>query len=99
MKCSASLEQRPDTAVHVPGMRRTWTCGRTCWASSAIALTFSTKLRRLLDAGIEIHAQVVLCPTINDGEVLRQTITDLAAYYPRVSSVAIDASGLDPLQH
>jgi putative radical SAM enzyme (TIGR03279 family) len=54
----------------------------------------STKLRRLLDAGIEIHAQVVLCPTINDGEVLRQTITDLAAYYPRVSSVAIVPLGL-----
>src|ERR1051325_1547385 len=29
------------------------------------------KLKRLLDAGIEIHAQVVLCPGINDGAVLR----------------------------
>ena len=54
----------------------------------------SEKLRRLLDAGIEIHAQVVLCPTINDGDVLRQTITDLAAYYPQVSSVAIVPLGL-----
>lgn len=46
-------------------------------------------LARLLDAGIEIHAQVVLCPGINDGEVLRRTIKDLAADYPRITSVAI----------
>ena len=54
----------------------------------------TAKLRRLLDAGIEIHAQVVLCPAINDGKVLRQTILDLAAFYPRVSSVAIVPLGL-----
>ncbi|MCU1264000.1 MAG: Fe-S oxidoreductase, NifB/MoaA family [Acidobacteria bacterium] len=54
----------------------------------------SDKLARLMDNGIEIHAQVVLCPTINDGEVLRQTIFDLAAHYPRVSSVAIVPLGL-----
>ncbi len=52
------------------------------------------KLERLMSAGIEIHAQVVLCPTINDGEVLRQTIFELAAFYPRVSSVAIVPLGL-----
>ena len=33
------------------------------------------------DARIEIHAQVVLCPQINDGEVLRRTINDLAAQF------------------
>ncbi len=54
----------------------------------------STKLRRLLDAGIDIHAQVVLCPGINDGEVLRKTIEDLAAEYPRITSVAIVPLGL-----
>lgn len=54
----------------------------------------STKLSRLLDAGIEVHAQVVLCPGINDGEVLRQTIFDLAAEYPRITSVAIVPLGL-----
>ncbi len=52
------------------------------------------KLARLLDAGIEIHAQVVLCPGINDGEILRQTIDDLAADYPRITSVAIVPLGL-----
>jgi putative radical SAM enzyme (TIGR03279 family) len=54
----------------------------------------SEKLRRMMDAGIEIHAQVVLCPDINDGEVLRRTVEDLAAEFPRVRSVAIVPLGL-----
>src|SRR5215210_2450715 len=54
----------------------------------------SDKMRRMMDAGIEIHAQVVLCPEINDGEVLRKTVEDLAADYPRVRSVAIVPLGL-----
>ncbi len=54
----------------------------------------SAKLARLLDAGIEVHAQVVLCPRINDREVLTQTIRDLAAEYPRITSVAIVPLGL-----
>jgi putative radical SAM enzyme (TIGR03279 family) len=54
----------------------------------------SSQMARLLDAGIEIHAQVVLCPTINDGEILRRTIDDLAADYPRITSVAIVPLGL-----
>ncbi len=54
----------------------------------------SDKLKRLLDAGIEVHAQVVLCPGINDGEVLKKTIMDLAAEFPRITSVAIVPLGL-----
>ncbi len=54
----------------------------------------SGKMQRMLDAEIEIHAQVVLCPEINDGEVLRRTIHDLAALHPRVRSVAIVPLGL-----
>jgi putative radical SAM enzyme (TIGR03279 family) len=54
----------------------------------------STKIARLLDAGIEVHAQVVLCPGINDREVLTKTIYDLAAEYPRITSVAIVPLGL-----
>ena len=54
----------------------------------------TNKLARLLDAGINVHAQVVLCPGINDGEILRRTIADLAAEYPRISSVAIVPLGL-----
>jgi len=54
----------------------------------------SKKLARLLDEGIEIHAQVVLCPGINDGPVLHRTIDDLAAEHPRITSVAIVPLGL-----
>ncbi|HEU4933670.1 MAG TPA: DUF512 domain-containing protein [Pyrinomonadaceae bacterium] len=54
----------------------------------------SAKLARLLDAGIEVHAQVVLCPEINDKKVLSKTIRDLAAEYPRITSVAIVPLGL-----
>jgi putative radical SAM enzyme (TIGR03279 family) len=54
----------------------------------------SEKLQRLLDADIQIHAQVVLCPGINDGAVLHKTIADLAAEFPRVTSVAIVPLGL-----
>src|SRR2546430_15442795 len=54
----------------------------------------SEKMKQMLDAGIEIHAQVVLCPNINDGEILRRTIYDLAELYPGVSSVAIVPLGL-----
>lgn len=54
----------------------------------------STKVQRLLDAGIEVHAQVVLCPGINDKKILEKTIYDLAAEYPRITSVAIVPLGL-----
>jgi putative radical SAM enzyme (TIGR03279 family) len=54
----------------------------------------SGKMQRLMDAGIDIHAQVVLCPKINDGEILRRTISDLSDLHPRVTSVAIVPLGL-----
>jgi putative radical SAM enzyme (TIGR03279 family) len=49
----------------------------------------SEKLKRLLDAGVELHAQVVLCPEINDGAILEKTLRDLAAHYPKVVSTAV----------
>jgi len=54
----------------------------------------SGKMQQMLDSGIEIHAQVVLCPGINDREILRRTIYDLARMHPGVSSVAIVPLGL-----
>ena len=49
----------------------------------------SQKLQRLLDNDIELHAQVVLCPEINDGAILEKTLRDLAAHYPKVVSTAV----------
>ena len=40
------------------------------------------KMRYLADHGIELHAQIVLCPTINDGDILRRTGEDLAELHP-----------------
>ncbi|MEO6050754.1 MAG: DUF512 domain-containing protein [Pyrinomonadaceae bacterium] len=49
----------------------------------------SDKLERLLAADIELHAQVVLCPEINDGAILEKTLRDLAAHYPKIVSTAV----------
>lgn len=48
----------------------------------------------LTESGIEIHTQVVLCPGINDGVALEQTINDLYQLYPMVLSMAIVPVGL-----
>jgi putative radical SAM enzyme (TIGR03279 family) len=47
------------------------------------------KMRYLADNGIELHAQIVLCPTINDGQVLKRTVSDLAELHPALTSVAV----------
>lgn len=49
----------------------------------------SEKLQFLLDNDIEIHAQVVLCPEINDGQQLEKTLRDLASHYPKIISTAV----------
>ena len=49
----------------------------------------SDKLKQLLNADIELHAQVVLCPGINDGLIFEKTLRDLAAHYPKVVSTAV----------
>ena len=51
-------------------------------------------LKRLKEHGIEAHAQVVLCPGINDGKVLEQTINDLGSLWPAVKSVGIVPVGI-----
>ncbi|MBS7158064.1 MAG: DUF512 domain-containing protein [Collinsella sp.] len=45
-------------------------------------------LERLLDAGIEVHAQIVLCPGLNDGDELRATL-DYVEAHPGITSLAI----------
>ncbi|MFA6001569.1 MAG: DUF512 domain-containing protein [Thermoleophilia bacterium] len=46
-------------------------------------------LARLGEAGIGLHAQVVLCPGMNDGETLENTISELAGKYQGIKSVGI----------
>ncbi|MFZ4855115.1 MAG: DUF512 domain-containing protein [Desulfuromonadaceae bacterium] len=52
------------------------------------------QLHKLAAARIIMHTQVVLCPGLNDGEELQRTVTDLAALYPAVQSLAIVPLGL-----
>ena len=51
-------------------------------------------LRRLLEGGIKLHTQVVLCPGLNDGPALLQTLTDLYALGPNILSLAVVPVGL-----
>jgi len=45
-------------------------------------------LRALLDHGIEVHGQVVVCPGQNDGEVLERTLAGVLDRYPELATVA-----------
>ena len=51
-------------------------------------------IERLADGRIEMHAQIVLCPGINDGEYLKKSVEDLSAFYPYVKSLALVPVGL-----
>lgn len=51
-------------------------------------------LRRLAGMGIELHTQIVLCPGINDGDVLLQTVQDLTGLFPAVRTAAVVPVGL-----
>lgn len=52
------------------------------------------KIKILADGDIKINAQVVLCPGINDGKYLEQTIDDLLVYHNAVESLSIVPVGI-----
>ncbi len=52
------------------------------------------QLTSLAAGRIRMHTQVVLCPGLNDGAALEQTVNDLAALYPAVQSLAVVPVGL-----
>jgi putative radical SAM enzyme (TIGR03279 family) len=51
-------------------------------------------LRALLDHGIEVHGQVVVCPGVNDGAVLHDTLAGVLDQYPELSTVAVVPLGV-----
>jgi len=51
-------------------------------------------IRRLGDIGITCHTQLVLCPTINDGEQLDRSIRELTELRPLVESISVVPLGL-----
>ena len=52
------------------------------------------RLARLRDEGLTFHAQIVLCPEINNGSVLQKTLEELYALRPAARSVAVVPVGL-----
>jgi putative radical SAM enzyme (TIGR03279 family) len=56
------------------------------------------QLKWFQERRLQIHAQVVVCPGINDGEHLEQTLKDLASFHtgeiPAIASVAVVPVGL-----
>ena len=52
------------------------------------------RLRQLRAAGLRFHSQLVICPGINDGEVLERSIRELYALVPAAETVAVVPVGL-----
>lgn len=52
------------------------------------------QLRQLIEGGLEVHTQVVLCPDWNDGVHLDRTIADLRELGPSIRSLSIVPVGL-----
>ena len=51
-------------------------------------------LRALLDAEVEVHGQIVVCPGVNDGEVLAETMVGIFDEYPELHSLAVVPLGV-----
>ncbi len=51
-------------------------------------------MKRLTRAGIRINAQIVVCPGLNDGDVLKNSISDLLSLGEEVSSIAVVPVGI-----
>lgn len=55
-------------------------------------------LRRLVEAELEVHAQIVLAAGYNDGAALERTIEDLAPLVPGVRTIAVVPVGVTRYQ-
>jgi putative radical SAM enzyme (TIGR03279 family) len=51
-------------------------------------------LELILDAGIEVHGQVVVCPGINDGEVLDDTLLGVLDRFPSLATLGVVPLGV-----
>src|SRR5262249_49806256 len=51
-------------------------------------------LRALLDHGIEVHGQIVVCPGRNDGAVLDDTLAGVLDTYPELASLCVVPLGV-----
>jgi putative radical SAM enzyme (TIGR03279 family) len=51
-------------------------------------------LRALLDHGVAVHGQIVVCPGLNDGAVLDDTLCGVLDQYPELESVCVVPLGI-----
>ncbi len=51
-------------------------------------------LQVLLEGGIEVHGQIVVCPGVNDGPALEDTLAGILDRYPQLASVGAVPLGL-----
>lgn len=51
-------------------------------------------LSLLLDAGVEVHGQVVVCPDLNDGAILDDTLLGVLDRFPTLASVGVVPLGV-----
>ena len=51
-------------------------------------------LALLLDAGVEVHGQVVVCPDLNDGAILDDTLLGVLDRFPTLASVGVVPLGV-----
>src|SRR5688500_10168238 len=56
-------------------------------------------LRALLDHGVEVHGQVVVCPGTNDGAVLDDTLCGVLDEYPGLATVCVVPLGVSRHSH
>ncbi|WP_342039301.1 DUF512 domain-containing protein [Caldanaerovirga acetigignens] len=52
------------------------------------------RLKFLKENGIFFHTQIVLCPGVNDKDVLERTLEDLFSLYPSMQSIAVVPVGI-----
>src|SRR5947207_2319077 len=51
-------------------------------------------LRALLGHGVEVHGQVVVCPGVNDGSTLEETLTGVLDEYPELATLCLVPLGV-----
>lgn len=52
------------------------------------------KIKRLIDGGVTVNTQIVLCRDINDGEELDRSINELSLLYPWLNSISVVPVGI-----
>jgi putative radical SAM enzyme (TIGR03279 family) len=53
----------------------------------------------LLEGGIEVHGQIVVCPGVNDGPVLHDTLLTVLDRYPELATMGVVPLGLSRYSH